>query len=145
MEVPFLIALRAFDPDTRQEVGPLLWSSSGQIPTGSALPAPLTFDVGVGVDPGSVYLMAVKVNGVGDGSLWIQSDNRYADGRIYERISDTGPYATLNPSWDVAFRAEFEPVATVVPEPITMLLLGTGLAGVGAARRRRRRPQPEAA
>jgi len=30
----------------------------------------------------------------------------------------------------------------VTPEPVTMLLLGSGLAGVGAAARRRRRRQP---
>lgn len=49
--------------------------------------------------------------------------------------------------YDLAFSAEFAGVdSTVTPEPISMALLGTGLAGVGAyARRRRRREDEDAA
>ncbi len=58
--------------------------------------------------------------------------------------SQTGPWAYLVPATRPAFQINGNPVATAVPEPTTMLLLGTGLAGITARVRKRRKSQQRA-
>ena len=67
------------------------------------------------------------------------------DGWVFSHvqgISDDGRYMVAN-GWNentgYVGAVLFEGETTVTPEPVTMTLIGTGLAGVAAARRRRRR------
>ena len=67
--------------------------------------------------------------GVGVGSSWPNAYKAYADN--IKLGFDDDPTLAVNDN--------FELQTVVTPEPVTMLLLGSGLAGIGGALRRRRR------
>lgn len=68
--------------------------------------------------------------------------NVYADGVASYNFSTNpeGMSGCCGSNYDLAFRTYTDgPSDTVTPEPVTMILLGSGLSGIAAARRRRKK------
>jgi hypothetical protein len=79
----------------------------------------------------------------------LSSNFSLANTELRWHSQQVGPLGELSLKCDTGGAGDYPtcapPPTQVVPEPLSVLLLGSGLAGVGAAaRRRRRRQQPEA-
>jgi len=141
---------------------------TGDFTTGPSDPAFTEIRVQTGqlaLDPAKVYVAFFSTAGISGttGTTWsgsatpneqgiLVAADSYAGGRFVYNSSDEVSGFT-DREWgsqyysggDLRFAMDFsnaaapDPVGTVTPEPVSMALLGTGLAGVGVLKRRRRK------
>ena len=83
---------------------------------------------------GTQYWLAVFAPEPTTFGIWNHSFNDFSTPQARGFVSPTGPWVETNILIKPAFQINGEPV----PEPSTMLLLGTGLASLGTAIRKRR-------
>jgi hypothetical protein len=127
------------------ESTPGAWTlvSSNSIFSANATGTPTNVNVAdFGLSPYSLYGMYVTLTGGGDYLEYTEGFST-ASNSVLGFSGGTGngyPFAATFPNrvWNGTIYYHIEPSGTVTPEPVTMALLATGLAGVAAARRRRR-------